>query len=330
MAEYIMNLIKSPESSSDWHLKNIVKSPVSLPKKISLEHLCGPIRDQGSAGFCHAFAGCALKNIQEHIEMNMQYDCSPLYLAKYTKENDNNPETEGATVIDVFKTLQKYGTVLESQYIYNQYNPGSLSFPDVPNENNLHKYKIKNYSRCDDLEDIKTALSMNKPVVLGVSAGNNFYALNNNAGKFLEPPYGMRLLGHAVVAVGYDDDLTWGRYKGFLRIQNSWGTSWGDNGFAWMPYEYITFKTIDTGIGFLIDAFCSIDLENDPNINIDTIELYLDKDYAFVNGERKELDAPAVIMNNRTMVPVRFIAEALNCNVIWDPVNRKVTINRLN
>ena len=37
------------------------------------------------------------------------------------------------------------------------------------------------------------------------------------------------LLDHAVVAVGYGTDTSYGDY--FL-VRNSWGTSWGDNGYV--------------------------------------------------------------------------------------------------
>ena len=46
---------------------------------------------------------------------------------------------------------------------------------------------------------------------------------------------------------------------------------------------------------------------------------------AYVNGEEKVLDVPAKIINGRVYVPVRFIAESLNCRVSWD--NRTQTVN---
>ena len=46
---------------------------------------------------------------------------------------------------------------------------------------------------------------------------------------------------------------------------------------------------------------------------------------AYVNGQVKYLDVPTATINGRTMSPVRFIAENLGCNVIWN--DGKVTIN---
>lgn len=51
--------------------------------------------------------------------------------------------------------------------------------------------------------------------------------------------------GHAVVAVGYDDKLKITNARngkattGALLIRNSWGESWGDKGYGWLPYAYV-------------------------------------------------------------------------------------------
>lgn len=40
----------------------------------------------------------------------------------------------------------------------------------------------------------------------------------------------------------------------------------------------------------------------------------------------KTIDVPPTIINSRTLVPARFIAEGFNCDVQWDAANRRVTI----
>jgi C1A family cysteine protease len=50
--------------------------------------------------------------------------------------------------------------------------------------------------------------------------------------------------GHAIVAVGYDDNLKITNKvdnkstKGALLIRNSWGLGWGQAGYGWLPYDY--------------------------------------------------------------------------------------------
>ncbi|AOT69784.1 stalk domain-containing protein [Geosporobacter ferrireducens] len=57
------------------------------------------------------------------------------------------------------------------------------------------------------------------------------------------------------------------------------------------------------------------------------IILTIGSNYATVNGKQKLLDVPGTIINNRTLVPLRFIGESLGAKVDWDAVQKKVIIN---
>lgn len=57
------------------------------------------------------------------------------------------------------------------------------------------------------------------------------------------------------------------------------------------------------------------------------IHLWIGDKIAKVNGSNKETDvAPYISNSNRTMLPLRFIAENLDCKVDWDGLTKKVTI----
>lgn len=56
--------------------------------------------------------------------------------------------------------------------------------------------------------------------------------------------------------------------------------------------------------------------------------LYADKDSATVDGEIVTLDMPAMIINSRTMVPLRFIMESFDLDVDWDGDSRTVLITK--
>ncbi len=56
------------------------------------------------------------------------------------------------------------------------------------------------------------------------------------------------------------------------------------------------------------------------------IRLQIDSSVVAVNGEEKNLDVPPMIINSRTMVPVRFVSEALGADVQWIAEERKVLI----
>ena len=62
------------------------------------------------------------------------------------------------------------------------------------------------------------------------------------------PAFGERVVGgHAVCAVGYDDAKQW-----FI-VRNSWGASWGDHGYFYMPYDYLTNASLSSSFWTIRD-----------------------------------------------------------------------------
>ncbi|TMV51647.1 copper amine oxidase N-terminal domain-containing protein [Paenibacillus mesophilus] len=56
------------------------------------------------------------------------------------------------------------------------------------------------------------------------------------------------------------------------------------------------------------------------------ISLTINSNEALVNGKKVTLDVPAQLINEKTMVPVRFVSEALGADVQWDNYSRSVII----
>jgi beta-lactamase superfamily II metal-dependent hydrolase len=56
------------------------------------------------------------------------------------------------------------------------------------------------------------------------------------------------------------------------------------------------------------------------------VKLQIGNATAYKNGLGVKLDVPAKLVQNRTMVPLRFVSEALGGSVSWDPTACKVTI----
>ncbi|MDI3535425.1 MAG: spore germination protein [Thermosediminibacterales bacterium] len=61
--------------------------------------------------------------------------------------------------------------------------------------------------------------------------------------------------------------------------------------------------------------------------NATRVVLQIDNKTAQINGREIELDMPAVIRRNRTMVPLRFFAEAFGADVVWHGDSRTVVIS---
>lgn len=85
----------------------------------------------------------------------------------------------------------------------------------------------------------------------------------------------------------------------------------------------VPIRTIAESLGATVEW-------QDPNVNIrkGTTEIVLSVDSKTALRNRKIffMEQPPVVINGRTMVSLRFIAEALGANVTWDENNRTVTI----
>lgn len=57
------------------------------------------------------------------------------------------------------------------------------------------------------------------------------------------------------------------------------------------------------------------------------LQLWIDRTTATLNGTQLTMDVPPKLMNQRTMLPLRFISENLGCKVEWDGKTQKVTVS---
>jgi hypothetical protein len=65
-----------------------------------------------------------------------------------------------------------------------------------------------------------------------------------------------------------------------------------------------------------------------PALTNNPVKLTIDNRKAAVNNQTVTLEQAPVIINGNTMIPVRFVAEALGAKVLWDGNERKVTLLR--
>merc|ERR1712023_266794 len=81
---------------------------------------------------------------------------------------------------------------------------------------------------------------MGKPVVFGFTVYSSFESEEvASTGVMPMPQPDEKVLGgHAVMACGFDDE------KQAVLVRNSWGKSWGEEGYFWMPYEFISNRDL--------------------------------------------------------------------------------------
>ena len=105
-----------------------------------------------------------------------------------------------------------------------------------------------NVPRADVLANVKKYLAAGVPSMSGFWGYGSFDS-GDKPGNIPLPSDGEiaggPAWGHAIVAVGYDNNykitntVTNVTTTGALLIRNSWGTSWGDAGYGFMPYDFV-------------------------------------------------------------------------------------------
>jgi hypothetical protein len=85
------------------------------------------------------------------------------------------------------------------------------------------------------LRTVKTFLAAGFPVAFGFPLPRS---LTFESKIPYRPTFDSYRGGQAALAVGYDDQKDTSP-KGAILIRNSWGETWGDAGYGWLPYAYV-------------------------------------------------------------------------------------------
>lgn len=109
--------------------------------------------------------------------------------------------------------------------------------PSAQAVNQAQKHIINRYCRLneeEDLSELRLSLSKGLPVIFGMMVPKSFYAIGADGMMTMPSDDEPRLGGHALLAVGFDDE------KQLFIVRNSWGEEFGDGGYCYMPYEFFT------------------------------------------------------------------------------------------
>jgi Domain of unknown function (DUF4384)/Papain family cysteine protease len=146
----------------------------------------------------------------------------------------------GQVIANVLSAIQKNGVPFFSDF--DALCPSTISLDAF---SKARPYSILGYTRVEAPDDnssvimqkIKKTISESKPVVVGMDVDNapGKGPFNRLTRDFIwipdrsVPP----TPGHAMTVVSYDDQYGGGAFE----LENSWGRSWGNDGFFWVRYN---------------------------------------------------------------------------------------------
>lgn len=234
------------------------KRGLSLPSKVDLREWCSPIENQGSLGSCTANSAVGVVEYLQRRAFNEHIEGSRLFVYKATR---NLMQVTGDTGAWLRNTM---GALVLCGIPHDKYWPYTDAKPDFDKEPPSFVYSVaENFEAlryfCHDplganvagktvLESVKKYLAAGVPSMFGFWGFPSFGSTNVIGGIPYPSPGEKAEWGHAIVAVGYDNgkkikNTESGKTTtGALMIRNSWGTEWGDQGYGWLPYDYVTDK----------------------------------------------------------------------------------------
>jgi C1A family cysteine protease len=221
-----------------------------LPSSADLREFFPPVEDQGDLGSCTANAAAGLV---EYLQMRTQgtyVDLSRLFLYKATRTYLGQSGDTGAYLRSTMGALRLFGAPPERFWPYDPKRfddePPPFMYAFADNYKALEYYRLDpaDASPAEALASIKRHIASGLPSMFGFTVYENIQHSDNGDVAFPTSKEGV-LGGHAVCAVGYDDEavirhpVSGEETTGALVLRNSWGASWGTSGYGRLPYAYV-------------------------------------------------------------------------------------------
>lgn len=219
----------------------------NLPSAVDLRPLNPPIVNQDQENSCSGNASTYCYDFNQMREIRLKVPGSEDYTNTFQPssrnfayyngrriEMPNKLRDQGVTSLrDLCVGFQKYGNCPETLWPYDESQvntmPSQASFDFAAN------HKIKNFYELDGTAgELTTCLAAGFPVMCGIPIFESFMSTGPD-GLVPNPTYNDEPEGgHAVAICGYDlNQKLW-------LMRNSWGTSWGQQGYFQITFDYLT------------------------------------------------------------------------------------------
>lgn len=238
MNEYkIAGVSQSPADYRDYqYVSPFTAEQIAEDKKLDLRGKVDLIRieQQGSIG------SCVGNGVTSTMEQFTDVELSRMFLYNATKAYEGRLGQEGLYTRNAYKVARSSGVCTEYDYPYD------LDLDNIKPPEEIYAladYKIDRFecvvvsksplNRDWRVHNIKSALKEGFLVGFAMAVTNSLYELTGPETTHKYDITAPNIGGHYMYIVGYDDE-----YRSFI-IANSWGTSWGDGGFAYLPYSIV-------------------------------------------------------------------------------------------
>lgn len=225
-----------------------------------------PVRNQGNAGTCWAFA--AVGALEAKYDITFKQTNSTLNLSEQHLVCDGSTGTiDGGWEDLATDFVRDHGIVDEATLPYTALNTS----PRWPLTQPYTVYRVTSDVNLISPAPIplKTFVETYGPVMAAIDAYHDWYWPGNPQAYPTVPPtggvaagepgtgaldpsvHGDVYLNHAVVITGFTDDAT-APGGGYWHVKNSWGAGWGSSGYGFISYATMEADNYITGIDGLV------------------------------------------------------------------------------
>mgnify|MGYP002777181507 CR=1 FL=1 len=220
--------------------KTYASTDQELPPHVDLRPYMTPVENQGNSNSCTANAMAGAYEYLANRLRGTAEDVSRLFIYYNARDLDGDTsQDEGTYLKSCVKVLRQYGACLERTWafdierIYDE--PGEEAYEEAANFLIEDAYRLK-----VDLDAMRSCLAEGYPFSFGLQLFSSFQKAGaNGLVPMPDPDREQHDGGHAMLCVGYSD-----ADKVFI-VRNSWGEEWGDRGYCYIPYAYMTHPELN-------------------------------------------------------------------------------------
>lgn len=231
LVQKMLSRLDNPSESSD-----------ETPRSVDLREYFNPVRDAQKLKSSAAHACVALLEYFERRALGRLNPSSVRFVYKTAQRLMHRRGGAGAELRATLRAMVRFG-VPPLQYCPDDVElfdkepePFLFSFANESRSMVYVRLDDRNTSGTESLHALKAFLAAGFPCVFGFSVPAS---LSWEPDIPWRPQYDSVWGGQAVVAVGYDNRRLAGT-KGAILIRSCWGTRWGEHGYGWLPYQYVT------------------------------------------------------------------------------------------
>ena len=277
----------APKGKSNAQVYEPTIKAANLPKKVDLRQFMTHVEDQGEIGSCTANATAGAYEYLVKRNQEIDYDVSRLFLYYNARKiNGLEKQDSGAFIEWAMQALEKEGACCEPTWPYENAKKRFKTKPDKDAYQEAKDYKIKEYKKVPTTLDAwRSVLAEGYPIIFGLTIFDSF--MKPRQGRISMPKKGDGSEGgHAMLCVGYSDP------DQVFIVRNSWGESWGDKGYCYIPYEYMMNKKYNDGDSWVIYSMDEVDPNKaEETWDNDDESLFVDYNDEFSNMSQEQWDA---------------------------------------